>query len=367
MDDTRAVDFLVRRNALGDCKFAPAPDPEKAALAAGDVLVSVDRFAFTANNVTYGVAGDMMNYWSFFPAEEGWGRIPVWGFGDVRRSSHDAVPEGERLFGYFPMSTHLVIRAGAVTPTTVVDTSAHRTKLPPIYNQYSRTGADPLYDRETEDRQMLFRPLFLTAFLLDDFLAASDLFGARAVILTSASSKTAFALASLLSKNRRAPGGGVIGLTSARNVGFVEGLRCYDRVVRYDDVGSIASKTPVAIVDMAGNGELLATLHRHFGDGVKLSCLVGLTHYDRMERPKDLPGAAPTFFFAPDQARKRAQEWGPGGLQQRTTSAWREFLEASQGWIRVVHGRGPADVERIYRATLEGRASPAEGYVLSLR
>ena len=62
----------------------PAPGP-------GQVLVRIDRFAFTANNVTYGVAGDMLNYWSFFPAEEGWGRIPVWGFGDVVRSSHDAV------------------------------------------------------------------------------------------------------------------------------------------------------------------------------------------------------------------------------------------------------------------------------------
>src|SRR6185436_10607709 len=115
--------------------------------------------------------------------------------------------------------------------------------LPPIYNQYHRAAADPFYDPATEDRQMLFRPLFLTAFLLDDMLAESALFGARAVVLTSASSKTAIGLASLLARSRRAPGG-VIGLTSSRNIGFVERLGCYDRAVAYDDVRAIAADTP---------------------------------------------------------------------------------------------------------------------------
>ncbi|MDG0970259.1 MAG: DUF2855 family protein, partial [Porticoccaceae bacterium] len=38
------------------------------ALQDGEVLVSIERFAFTANNVTYGAAGDTIGYWKFFPA-----------------------------------------------------------------------------------------------------------------------------------------------------------------------------------------------------------------------------------------------------------------------------------------------------------
>lgn len=360
-----SVDFLVSRKTLAECRFVPAPAPAAVDLAAGEVLIGVDRFALTANNVTYAVAGDMLNYWSFFPAEEGWGRIPVWGFGDVLRSKHDGVREGERLYGYFPMSSWLVIRPDALTPATIVDGSAHRKGLPPIYNQYSRVAADPLYERETEDEQILFRPLFLTAFLLDDFVAEKDLFGASAVLLTSASSKTAIGLASLLAKNRRAPGG-VIGLTSTKNLAFVKSLGCYDRVVAYDDVRSIPSGTPVAIVDMAGDADLLTTLHRHFGDGVKLSCLVGLTHHDRMGSPRELPGAEPAFFFAPDRARKRAQDWGGAILQERMTGAWRGFLADSAGWIHIIRGRGAEAVERVYRETLDGRVRPDEGHVLSL-
>jgi hypothetical protein len=360
------VDFVVKRGDLSECRFVPTLAPEEVALDAGEALVAIDRFALTANNVTYAVAGDMLHYWSFFPAEDGFGRIPVWGFGDVLRSQHDHVAGGQRLFGYFPMSSWLVIQPGSVSDLAIVDASPHRRVLPPIYNQYNRTAADPLYEPDTEDRQMLFRPLFLTAFLLDDLLAESDLFGADRVVLTSASSKTAVGLASLLFRNGRAPGG-VIGITSARNVPFVEGLGCYDEVVAYEEVRSLPAAKGVAIVDMAGNGELLATLHRHFGDGVKLSCLVGITHHDRMGRPDDLPGATPTFFFAPDRARKRVEDWGAEAFQSRTAGAWHDFLRVSEDWIRVVRGRGPADVERVYRATLEGRVAPDEGHILSLR
>ena len=53
----------------------------------GDISVSIESFAFTANNVTYGVAGNTIGYWNFFQALENvnnaWGCIPVWGFAKV--------------------------------------------------------------------------------------------------------------------------------------------------------------------------------------------------------------------------------------------------------------------------------------------
>jgi hypothetical protein len=360
---TGRVDFVIERGNLRNCKFVEAPDGDAVELRSGQVLVRVSAFAFTANNVTYGVAGDMMGYWSFFPAEPGWGRIPVWGFADVIRSAHAGVAEGERIFGYLPMSTHLVLEPGNIGPGGFVDASPHRAALPAVYNQYSRVAADPGYGAEHEDEQMLFRPLFMTAFLLDDFLAESGFFGARAVILSSASSKTAFGLAFLLHRRARCE---VVGLTSPGNVPFVESLGCYDRVVTYDHIDSLASDLPVAFVDMAGNGAVTAALHRRFGERMKHSSVVGLTHWERREPPSDLPGAPPTFFFAPTQLEKRTREWGPHGLQTRYADAWREFASSAARRIRAVHGRGRAAVERVYLDTLEGRVRPEEGHILSL-
>src|SRR5262249_41621284 len=201
-------------------------------------LLRIDAFAFTANNVTYAVAGDMMSYWSFFPGPAGWGRVPVWGYSDVLRSNHSELAVGERIFGYFPMSTHLVVQPDQVQPGRFVDATAHRAALPPVYNQYACASRDDSYSAEHEDQEMVLRPLFLTAFLLDDFIADNDAFGALTVVLSSASSKTALSLAYLLHRNRRGLVD-VTGLTAAANRDFVEGLGCYDRVLAYDQIGSL--------------------------------------------------------------------------------------------------------------------------------
>ena len=72
-----------------------------------------------------------------------------------------------------------------------VDASPHRAELPSPYNSYLRVDSDQSYDPAHEAEMMLFRPLFFTSFVNDDFLADSDFFGAGTIVLSSASSKTA--------------------------------------------------------------------------------------------------------------------------------------------------------------------------------
>src|SRR5215468_254161 len=269
-EDSQALDVLVERDNLRRCKVVPGAQSERTELQAGQALLRVDAFAFTANNVTYAVAGDMLSYWSFFPAPAGWGRVPVWGFGDVLRSTHRELAVGERVFGYFPMSTHLVVQPDQVAPGRFIDATPHRAALPVVYNQYSRVAGEDGYAAEHEDQQMVLRPLFMTAFLLDDFIADNDAFGARTVVLSSASSKTALGLAYLLHRNRRGLVD-VTGLTAAANRAFVEGLGCYDRVLTYEQIGSLPSDVPAVFVDMAGNGTVVSALHHHLRDNLKYS------------------------------------------------------------------------------------------------
>lgn len=358
-----AFDFLVRKDALHETRIAPAGD---VALASGQVLAAIDRFAFTANNVTYAVFGDMMQYWQFYPGPEGWGRIPVWGFADIARSEHPDVRVGERLFGYWPMSTFTVLEPTRVTPLGFLDGTAHRQHLHAIYNTYTRTAADPAYDPAHEDAQMLLRVLFMTAFLIDDFLGDNAFFGATSVVVASASSKTGLALAHCLHTHRRGQIA-VVGLTSPRNRAFVEGLGCYDRVLAYDEIARLDAGTPTAFVDMAGDGAVVRAVHEHFGDALRYSCIVGGTHWDKVEMGQTLPGVAPALFFAPDQVAKRTREWGADGLQARISGAWRAFLPAAERWIRPVHGAGPDAITRVYQEVLAGRARPDEGHVLSPR
>lgn len=358
----QSTDFVVARNDLQQCKFVEMQLPDAAALPDDALLVRVTRFALTANNITYAVLGDQLKYWQLFPAPKDFGNIPVWGFGEVIASKHPGIAVGEILFGYFPMATHLVIEAADVTKRGLRDAASHRQGVAPVYNAYARVSGDPAFAGRQGDYQALLRPLFMLSFLVDDFLAENADYGAKRVMLSSASSKTAFGLAHLL----HARGVHVIGLTSAGNTAFVRSLGCYDEVVTYDGVTTLPADSAVAYVDMAGNSDLRERLHRHFGEQMKYSGQVGLTHRGVSPDEPALPGARPTWFFAPDQIRKRAKEWGPGGVDKWFGAAWSGFAPKLDQWLEVTQGRGPAAVEAAYLDTLNGRVPPKLGQILSL-
>ena len=60
----------VRRSAFAETQAVSVDRPQ---LAEGEILVAIDRFALTANNVSYALSGDMIGYWKFFPVAEPWG------------------------------------------------------------------------------------------------------------------------------------------------------------------------------------------------------------------------------------------------------------------------------------------------------
>jgi hypothetical protein len=354
------VDFLVAKDDLHRCRFV---DAEPSELQPGQAQLQVASFGLTSNNITYAMFGEAMSYWSFFPAEEGWGRVPVWGFAEVSASRHEDLPEGTRVYGYLPPSTEFVVDGARVDDRGFVDASPHRARLPPAYNSYARTDADPIYDDQHEDEQILLRPLFFTSYLIDDFLGEGSLFGAGTVVLSSASSKTASALAFLLSLRE---GVDVVGLTSPRSAEFARGLGVYDHVVSYGDISELPQERAV-YVDMAGDAAVRDAVHRHYRDELAHSAVVGATHHDQMgELPDGLPGPRPTFFFAPDRVTKRSADWGREGLEQRLGDAWRPYLEWTAKWLEVLHGEGPEAVEGAYLDLLDGRIDPARAHVLSL-
>lgn len=362
MSVVTVTDFLVRKDDIHQTQFAERTLP---ALQDGEVLLKVDRFAFTANNITYAVFGESMAYWQFFPASDAaWGRVPVWGFADVLASRHAGIAVGERLYGYLPMSTHLVIAPGRVSEGLITDAAPHRAPLPSIYNTYNRVLKDPGYDPAHEAEQALLRPLFITSFLIEDFLADNDHFGASAVVLSSASSKTALGVAHQL-KQRGAVQ--VIGLTSPGNQAFVERTGYYDRVLPYATLSEMAATQKTVLVDFSGNGQLLHDIHNHFGAALVYSCLVGGTHWDQRATQHALPGAKPTFFFAPTQAKKRSADWGAGGVESRVGAAWKSSLAPVYRWLELSKRDGALAMAEIYRETLDGKVPPEKGWMLGFK
>lgn len=321
--------FQVLKTDLHQTRLTTA---EPAPLQDNEVRLAIGRFALTANNITYAAFGDAMGYWQFYPtADAAWGTIPVWGFADVLDSRCDGVAVSERFYGYYPMASHVTLLADRVTDHGFYDAAAHRAALHPVYNQYVASRTDPLYMTSTENIQALLRPLFVTSFLIDDFLADNNFFGAATLLQSSASSKTAYGTAFQLAQRR---GIEVIGLTSAAKVAFCESLGCYHRVMTYEHLEQIASDTPCAYVDFAGNSALRLRIHSRFVN-LTYSCSIGGTHVDQLGHKlggkgsgKAVPGVRATLFFAPAQIKKRSIDWGAAGLRDRLAGVYCAGLAA---------------------------------------
>jgi hypothetical protein len=353
-------DFLVKRDELRECRIA---ETELPVIGAGEALLRVDSFGLTANNVTYAVMGEAMSYWDFFPAEDGWGRVPMWGFAEVEASEAEGVETGTRVYGYLPPSSHLLVKPKSVGGNGFTDGSPHRATLPSAYHRFLANSGDPFYSADSEDIQMLLRPLFFTSFLIDDQLADEGLAERGPIVISSASSKTAIAAAFLLAQRE---GVELVGLTSAANRGFVEGLGIYGRTVTYDEIGSLGSG-PATYVDVAGDGAVRQAVHTHFGDDLAHSMTVGVTHWEELGSGQgDLPGPTPSFFFAPTRVEKRSADWGPAELERRVAEAWHPFCKWTAGWLEVSHGQGFEAVKSAYLDVLEGRVGPKSAHVISL-
>lgn len=353
-------DIVVSRKDLTQVKVIPAAP---AGIAADQVHVTIESYALTANNITYGVAGETMKYWNFFPAEPGMGRIPVWGFGTVARSNRPDVAVGERLYGYWPMSSDVVLTIGRATPGALTETSPNRVELAQVYNSYVRVAADPSLAPGSEPYVSLFRPLFTTSFLIDDFLADSAFFGAGTVLITSASSKTAMGLAHCL-KQRGAERPEIVGLTSQANAAFVAGLGTYDCIETYDSISALEAPLGAIVVDMAGGEATLRAIHEAFGDQLKYSCRVGFTQWqDAKPIIAGLPGVRPVFFFAPDRAKARLADWGQQEFAKRVGSASAAFVADARNWLKLETHRGPEAIVTAYRSVLKGDARPDAGII----
>lgn len=358
------MDFLVAKDNLRECRLQQSA-PQ--VLADGDVLLAISKFSFTTNNVTYAKSGAMpgFNYWKFYSPEGPDGRIPVWGLARVVASRHPDVAANALLYGFFPMSTYVVLRPKRMVPRVdafLVD----RPGLADAYNTYNFCDADPFYDEASADLMLLFRPLFATGWLLEDFIRTNAYFGAAEILLSSASSKTSISLAFMLKRGGYT--GKIVGLTSPGNVAFVTGLGIFDRQVTYTAIAAsfsgLAASTAVAYVDMAGNAAVNAAVHGCFGAMLKHSCVVGNSHWEAGtigNKSAHLPGPKPKLFFAPGYKVKG----GMAAMLSRMPADWMAMMIHAGSWMAVKRLDG-AGVVQGYTDLVNGICRPNEGIIMSL-
>ena len=353
--------FRVEKEAFSQVNMSEAPLAE---LQAGEVRLKVAQYAFTANNVTYAVLGSSFKYWAFYPTAAPYGIIPVWGYADVVASKHEGIQVGERIYGYYPMATYCTLQPTQVNVLGFTDGAAHRQELAAVYNSYTRITADPMLHQEALQGYVpVVYPLFVTAFLIYQFMKSQEFMGAEQIVLTSASSKTALGLAYMLRQHKATDGKKIIGLTSEGNTGFVQATGYYDDVVHYDNITAMAL-APTVVVDFRGSRNYLLTLADYFVDKIQHIATVGVTDWEARGGTSDIPKAQ--LFFAPATLKAFFKAHGPIEGMQMINQAVVQFIADVRKTIELEEVTDVDALTRLYQAMVSGQVNPKKAYVVKL-
>eukprot|EP01071_Lankesteria_metandrocarpae_P001423 Lankesteria_metandrocarpae@DN1538_c0_g1_i1.p1 len=371
-------ELLVDRKIISTIKTAetvihPLKDSE--------VRLRINRYAATSNNITYADFGDALKYWEFFPIDPPFGRVPAMGWATVVESNNSKIGVGGEYYGWYPMACTTVIAATA-TSDGFRDDGAHRGPHAAVYRSYVEEKSEPMYqavlsltgDVECKDRVVLLRGLFLTGYLAEDFFfdsaGATDrgeptYFGAKQVIVMSASSKTAIGFAQRAAQRGAAK---VVGVTSTGNTAFVRSIGYYDQVITYEGVSVIDKSIAAVSIDMAGNAAVLRAVHMHLGDQLKYSMTVGRSHHDApsvgTDTAAEMPGPKPQMFFAPSEIARRNEQWGQEAYQKSCGEALALFVKESRAWMSIKHYSGTEGPALAWTDLLNRKVLPSVGVVV---
>ncbi|KAF5367464.1 hypothetical protein D9758_003784 [Tetrapyrgos nigripes] len=364
------------------------------------ILIRVDRFAFSANNITNQVLAEHPHF-----RHKTHGVLPFWGFATVIKSSHSKIEVGERLLGFFAPTRYLVLPLSDVGEVSMYIPRPHLPADRSIFSKVVRCKSDPAYQPFTEDLMMLYRPLFWASYWCEDWLSCSDYRGnCENLLVSSASSKTGYLFAYCARNADRDIR--LIGLTSKKHVSFTKHLGLYDEVYDYDTF--LTTKTFQSnpgrkwiYVDVNGNAALTTKIHKHFSSDytgtLAASISLGLATKSPIvawEQQLALDaqlGADPTLepnfhvmgqksscandpdiwpqreqFFTPEWLAVRKKQMDPTEICALAKSEWSRLVQDCQGWVEMEQVYGIDGVVKAYERILHGDVAPDKGLIWSL-
>lgn len=359
--------FQIKKTDFASSRIISKESVENTTLNKGEVLVKIEQFGYSTNNITYAAVGELMSYWRFFPPlgknTDEWGVTPVWGFAEVTASNTKGVPVGDRLFGYFPPASHLIMTPVGINQQRLIDGTAHRSKLPAVYNVYRRVNNEKGYNKSMDKFRMLLFPLHLTSFCLWDLCKTKEWYRAKQILVLSASSKTSTGLGFALKSDASSPP--VIGITSAKNLEAVEKMELYDGVITYQDIANVKA-IPTLIIDMSGNLEVLTALENHLGSSLHYCIQVGLTHWENTGEISKKMAKKSEFFFAPGHIQQRMKDWGADKFERKSAGFLKNCAKSTASWLTFKELDGLEGLQQVHPDVCAGKISPTEGLIVKM-
>ena len=242
--------------------------------------------------------------------------------------------------------------------STAAPTAPH---LASPYNAYTGVVDEPAHGRDREAYDALLRPLFVTSLLIADWLADETYFGADTVLISSASSKTAYGTAYALTRLTEGDRPEVVGLTSPAHVESTRRLGLYDRVLAYDEISTLDPDRPTVYVDLSGSARDPGRRpHPLLRAPPRLRR--GPHPLERHRRHGAAPRAGTRLLLRPHRARATGVATRPAEHARRISEAMDGFVatvsDPSSPLMTITWHRGRDAATAAYQDLVAGRTDP---------
>ena len=206
----------------------------------------------------------------------------------------------------------------------------------------------------------------------------NNYFATKTVVVSSASSKTAFTVAYNIQRRKQRPGSPavrIVGLTSQSNLRFTRNLGLYDDIFTYADLASVASTNPpsqpLIYVDVLGNSPLNSRVNEVLSPSVFVS--LGMSNPTdgataSVISKEDKGNTSVKGFFMPEWLAVRIKQLSSQQIVKLQVEAWDGLMRDCVKWVNIekIYGTGENGVILSYRKTLEGKVGADKGQAFSL-
>lgn len=333
-------------------------------LSSGAMLVHIERFGFSCNNLASAMAPGVASVWpQAFAAEGDNLLLPVWGIAQVVAANNAEYEVDDWIFGCFPMSRYCLLDP-SVEPLDRYAIGIDPLLNPSVENLPVLVNAGPESLNEV-DLQIMLRPLLMAAFMVLEELTESQFWHCQQIIVSCASSKTAMGLSYFLQEYFHTATAlerpAIIGLTSESKQEFVRTHGHYDRVESYENFRQL-DQADTVLMDFSGNFKMQRMLMYYLKERLIHAYALGACHWGEQDAGEVITSCE--YFSALDFYYQR--QAGSSDLNTRFQQSWPGASAAFTEWLKPLAVNGPEGVRWVYEQILAGTSQPDVAYLCKL-
>jgi len=409
MTDSISYSFVSKKDCFNNKKLELLQTKHENTTTPPAVSFKVIKGSMTANNKFYWSFGEKppFNFNKCYPVDDKASTLVdnkdtpigndymspvVWGIAEITSTTIEGVEVGAQYLGLLPIGDSVSFAKASLKKedgSIVVD----RPSTFAAYNSFNKIESDTAMSTSCEysDLALVCFPGIVTGHGLYFRMLEQNCYGADSIVVTSASSKVALAMA-LYMKNdpdKKFENTPIIGYTSKNNMQFCEQTGLYDSLFCYDDI--LPSGKKYVVVDIAGRADVYTRNKNEEGVDIIKLLVVGnasgiedkkgmftaFTTYAKMKMIMGMMGIPPRLhswmpkptqelYLIWEDMAAMEKKWGKDKLKEIQKESSFTFCKAAKKWMSIREAKTDEEIGKAFIDILEGSVPPSEIIALDI-